>query len=321
MPERRWDPFQREWVVTAPNRQDRTFRPPEDACPFCPTTDEEHPTAVPASEYDVAVVENAFPAMQPNPPEPSVESSDHFLVQPATGACEVILFTADHDAVMSAQPVERFEKIVSVWRDRYETLGQDPNHRYVYLFENTGTEIGVSLQHPHGQVYAYPFVPPTVERELASSRDHFVETGQCLYCDVLAAEREAGDRVVTENDHFTAVVPFQARYPYEVHVYANEHLPSLSAFDAEHQSALARLLKDVRRRYDALFGFELPFVMGVHQQPTDGRGSEYAHFHAEFYPPHRTADKLKHLAGSERGAGTFVNNRLPEDAAAELRDR
>lgn len=320
MSERRWDPFQREWVITAPNRQERTFRPPEEYCPFCPSDpDATYPTAIPATDYDVAVVENAFPALRPAPPEPAVESDEQFRTAPATGACEVVLFTPEHDAVVSELPVERFDRLVAVWQDRYESLGADPDHRYVYLFENKGTEIGVSLQHPHGQVYAYPFVPPRIERELAASRDHVAETGTCLYCDVLAAESEDGRRLVSENDHFSAVVPFQARYPYEVHVYAREHLPSLSAFEPAHREALARILKDVRQRYDALFGFELPFVMGVHQQPTDGRGAEYAHFHVEFYPPHRTAEKCKHLAGSERGAGTFVNNKLPEDAAAELR--
>ena len=321
MTERRWDPFQREWVVTATHRQDRTFKPPKDYCPFCPTDpDDEVPTAVPREEYDIAVVENAFPSLQPDPPEPAVDDGDLFRAKPATGSCEVVLFTDDHDAVVSELPTEQFQRLVAVWQDRYRDLGADPDHEYVYIFENRGEEIGVTLDHPHGQIYAYPFVPPRIRRELDASRDHREETGECLFCDVLATERDDGDRIVTETDHFTAFVPFQARYAYEMHVYADDHLPSLSAFEQRHIDDLGRMLKEVLVRYDALFDFELPYVMALHQRPTDGSGDGYAHFHIEFYSPHRTAEKLKHLAGSERGAGTFVNNKLPEAAAAELRE-
>jgi len=320
MTERRWDPFQREWVVTATHRQDRTFKPPKDYCPFCPSDPAaEFPTAIPESEYDVAVVENAFPSLQPDPPEPAVESTDLFRTAPATGACEVVLFTDDHDAVASEFDVERFQKLARVWQDRYVDLGDDPDHEYVYIFENRGEEIGVTLDHPHGQIYAYPFVPPKIERELDASAAHHEETGECLFCDVLAAERDDGRRLVSETEHFTALVPFQARYAYEMHVYADEHVPSLAAFEDRHLDDLGRMLKDVVSRYDALFGFELPYVMAIHQKPTTAGREAASHFHIEFYPPHRTADRLKHLAGSERGAGTYVNNKLAEEAASELR--
>lgn len=320
MTERRWDPFQREWVVTATHRQDRTFKPPKDYCPFCPTDpDAEFPTAIPETEYDVAVVENAFPSLQPAPPDPAVDGDGPFESAPATGSCEVVLFTDDHDAVTSDLPVEQFEKLIHVWQDRYVDLGSDPDHEYVYIFENRGAEIGVTLEHPHGQIYAYPFVPPKIRRELNASTAHREKTGECLFCEVLATERADGRRIVTETDHFTAVVPFQARYAYEMHVYADDHLPSLAAFEPAHLEDLGRILKDVVSRYDALFGFELPYVMALHQAPTTDGECSAAHFHVEFYPPHRTADRLKHLAGSERGAGTFVNNKLAEEAAAELR--
>ncbi|QCC52540.1 galactose-1-phosphate uridylyltransferase [Halapricum salinum] len=320
MTERRWDPFQREWVVTATHRQDRTFKPPKDYCPFCPTeADDEYPTAIPEPEYDVAVVENAFPSLQPDPPEPAVESTDLFRSAPANGTCEVVLFTDDHDAAASAFDVERFQKLARVWQDRYVSLGDHPDHEYVYIFENRGEEIGVTLEHPHGQIYAYPFVPPKIERELDASAAHHEENGACLFCDVLAAERKDGSRLVSETDHFTAIVPFQARYAYEMHVYADDHLPSIADFEERHLDDLGRMLKDMIVRYDGLFGFELPYVMAVHQEPTTAEGAAAAHFHIEFYPPHRTAEKLKHLAGSERGAGTYVNNKLAEEAAAELR--
>lgn len=321
MTERRWDPTLREWVVTATHRQERTFKPPADYCPFCPTRDDaEYPTAIPDSEYDMAVVENGFPSLQPDPPAPAIGSTDLSPVESATGQCEVVLFTEKHDGQMSREPASRFVKLVKLWRDRYEKLGAIEDHEYVYIFENRGEEVGVTLAHPHGQIYAYPFVPPKIERELESSERHLQEEGRCLFCELIDSETVDGRRIVARNDSFTAVVPFHARWTYEVHVYANDHLPSMAAFTAEAERDLGTLLKEVLQRYDALFGFEMPYVMATHQRPTNGEAAEYAHFHVEFYPPYRTEDKLKYPAGSERGAGTYINNKLAEDAAAELRD-
>jgi UDPglucose--hexose-1-phosphate uridylyltransferase len=321
MTERRWDPTRREWVVNATHRQERTFKPPEDYCPFCPTEEgAEYPTAIPRPEYDMAVVENGFPSLQPDPPEPAVESTDLYPVEEATGQCEVVLFTQDHDGVMSEKPVNRFTNLVELWSDRYAELGAVEDHDYVYIFENKGEEVGVTLHHPHGQIYAYPFVPPKIQTELDSSEQHLHETGNCLFCDIIDEERSDGRRVVVENDSFTAVVPFFARWTYEVHVYANDHLPSMNHFTDRHRQDLGKILKEVLVRYDSLFGFEMPYVMATHQQPTDGTGEDYSHFHIEFYPPYRTEDKLKYPAGSERGAGTYINNKLAEEAAAELRD-
>lgn len=322
MTERRWDPTLREWVVTATHRQERTFKPPKDYCPFCPTAeDTEYPTAIPEPDYDMAVVENGFPSLQPDPPEPAVEGSALYPAEEANGQCEVVLFTAEHDGTMSTEPVSRFVKLVRLWRDRYETLGAEADHDYVYIFENRGEAVGVTLHHPHGQIYAYPFVPPTVERELQSSRQHHAEHGRCLFCDIVEEERSAGDRIVAENESFTAVVPYFAKWAYEVQIYANDHLPSLAAFDERHERDLGAVLKQVQVAYDGLFDRELPFVMAIHQEPTTAADdSDYAHFHMEFYPPNRTDDKLKHLAGSELGAGTYINNKLAEESAAELRD-
>lgn len=321
MTERRWDPTLKEWVITATHRQERTFKPPEDYCPFCPTNENaEYPTAIPEPEYDMAVVENGFPSLQPDPPEPAVEGTDLSPVEPADGQCEVVLFTQKHDGQMSTEPTDRFVNLVQLWKDRYETLGADEDHEYVYIFENKGEEVGVTLHHPHGQIYAYPFVPPKIRRELDSSAEHLEETGRCLFCDLIDDERADGRRIVTENNSFTAVVPFHARWTYEVHVYANEHVPSMADFDTHHEEALGAILKEVLVKYDALFGFEMPYVMATHQQPTNGEGEDYAHFHMEFYPPNRTEDKLKYPAGSERGAGTYINNKLAEEAAEELRN-
>lgn len=321
MTERRWDPTRQEWIVTATHRQERTFKPPEDYCPFCPTEeDAEYPTAIPRSEYDMAVVENGFPSLQPDPPAPAVESTSLYPVEEASGQCEVVLFTQEHDGKMSEKPASRFTNLVQLWCDRYAELGAIDDHDYVYIFENKGEEVGVTLHHPHGQIYAYPFVPPKIQTELNSSEQHLEETGNCLFCDVIDEERSDRRRIVVENDSFTAVVPFFARWTYEVHVYANDHVPSMNHFTDRHRQDLGEILKEVLVRYDSLFGFEMPYIMATHQQPTDGTGEDYSHFHIEFYPPYRTEDKLKYPAGSERGAGTYINNKLAKEAAAELRD-
>ncbi|MGB4372453.1 MAG: galactose-1-phosphate uridylyltransferase, partial [Halanaerobiales bacterium] len=246
--------------------------------------------------------------------------SDLYPVARAEGICEVVLFTAKHDGIMSKEPFSRFVKLVKVWKDRYEELGEKDFVDYVFIFENRGEEVGVTLQHPHGQIYAYPFIPPKIKKELDSSREYLEETGQCLFCSVLEEEQGDGRRIVASNDSFTAFVPFFARYPYEVHIYANKHLPSLKEFGEKEIEDLALILRTIIQKYDNLYGFPFPYIMAIHQQPTDGSGEDYSHFHIEFYPPYRTENKLKYLAGSEAGAGTYIVDALAEEKARELRE-
>lgn len=319
MSELRWNPISREWVVTATHRQDRTFLPPADYCPICPTRPGGFPTEVPAADYEFVVFENKFPSFKMTPGEPAVESSALFPVRPSQGVCEVVLYSPVHNTTLAERSVTEIERLTRVWTDRYVELGKRPEIDYVFIFENKGEAIGVTLPHPHGQIYAFGYLPPNVERELESQALHHEATGRCLHCDVLAEEQADGRRVVAENDHFVALVPFYARYPYEVHLYARAHRPSLAEFDATERLAFAQLLKTVMMKYDRLFDFSLPYMMVMHQAPTDGRDHPGSHFHVEFYPPHRTANKLKYLAGCESGAGTYINDTLPEEKAAELR--
>ncbi len=318
MSELRWDPINREWVITATHRQNRTFKPPKDYCPLCPTEEGGFPTEVP-KDYDLVVFENKFPSLQPSAPEPDIAGSTLYPVDKAEGICEVVLFTSEHGGVMSKEPLSRFVKLVKVWKDRYHELGSKDFIDYVFIFENKGEEVGVTLEHPHGQIYAYPFIPPKIKKELDSSKDHYKEQGECLFCNVINEEREDGRRIVVSNDSFTAIVPFFARYTYEVHIYANNHIPSFNQFNEKEVEDLAAILRTVIQKYDNLFGFVFPYIMSIHQQATDGSGEEYSHFHIEFYPPYRTEDKLKYLAGSEAGAGAYINNSLAEDKAEELR--
>lgn len=318
MSELRWDPINKEWVITATHRQNRTFKPPKDFCPLCPTEEGGFPTEVP-EDYDLIVFQNKFPSLQVPAPEPDLEGNGIYPVDKAEGICEVVLFTSEHSGIMSKEPLNRFVKLVKVWKDRYEDLSSKDFIDYVFIFENKGEEVGVTLEHPHGQIYAYPFIPPKIKKELDSSKENYEEKGECLFCNVINEERKDGERIVASNDSFTAIVPFFARYTYEVHIYANNHLPSFKEFTEKEVKDLAAILRNVIQKYDNLFGFVFPYIMSIHQQPTDGTGEEYSHFHIEFYPPYRTENKLKYLAGSEAGAGAYINNSLAEDKAEELR--
>jgi UDPglucose--hexose-1-phosphate uridylyltransferase len=319
MSELRWNPLMEEWVVTATHRQERTYKPPPDYCPLCPTKPGGFPTEVPAEDYEIVVFENKFPSFRTPPPEPAVAGDELYPVEPASGVCEVVLYSPEHQGTLAEESVEQIHNLVRVWRDRYESLGAREEVKYVFIFENKGDVIGVTLSHPHGQIYAFPYVPPRIEKELESSRAHFERHRRCLICDIIRDERKDGRRLVYENDSFLAVVPFYARYPYEVHLFSSRHLQAMSDFTAREERDLAEMLKTVLVKYDHLFGFSFPYMMVMHQRPTDGADYGYYHFHIEFYPPHRTATKIKYLAGCESGAGTFINDTLAEEKAAELR--
>ncbi|HNB24369.1 MAG TPA: galactose-1-phosphate uridylyltransferase [Candidatus Melainabacteria bacterium] len=318
MSEMRWNPIMGEWVVTATHRQDRTFLPPAGYCPLCPTEEGGFPTEIHEPTYDMVVFENKFPSLRKDPADAAVFGSDLMPVKPSLGVCEVILYSSDHKASLAEMPLVKIQHLVRVWKDRYEELGAMPDIEYVFIFENKGEAIGVTIHHPHGQIYAFSYLPPRIERELTNESAHFEKTGCCLHCEILAQELEEKKRIVVETQRFVAIIPFYARYPYEVHVYSKEHLGSISEFSEEDQDDLAQLLSILLRKYDRLWGFSLPYMMVMHQKPTDGKDWPGCHFHIEFYPPLRTAEKLKYLAGCESGAGTFVNDTLPEEKAAEL---
>lgn len=320
MSELRWHPLLGEWVATATHRQDRTFLPPADFCPLCPTKEGGFPTEIPASDYDIAVFENRFPSLSPNPPEPAIAGDDFYRVEKSFGQCEVVVYSPNHNSTLAKEPVEQIYKLVQVWTDRYRELSALEFVKYVFIFENKGEAIGVTLHHPHGQIYAYPFVPPRVLSELEQSKAHHEKTGNCLLCDILHKEKTDGRRIVAENESFAAYIPFFARYPYELHVAAKRHALDLTEFTTREQTDLAEILKQILVAFDKLFDISFPYMMVLHQKPSDD-DYDYYHFHIEFYPPLRTATKLKYLAGSETGAGMFINDTLAEEKAAELKGK
>jgi UDPglucose--hexose-1-phosphate uridylyltransferase len=317
--ELRWNPLLGEWVATATPRQDRTFLPPDDYCPLCPTKPGGFPTEVPESNYDIVVFENRFPSLKTLPDPPVVESSELYPVRPSQGACEVILYSPNHSSSLADEPAEQIYKLVRVWADRFRELGALDFVKYVFIFENKGEAIGVTLHHPHGQIYAYPFIPPRIAMELQQFADYQKATRKCLLCDVLAEEVNAKGRIVAENDSFAAVIPFFARWPYETHIYSKRHFQALTDMSDAETKDLASILKTVLVAFDKLFDISFPYMMVVHQRPVDGQPYDFYHFHIEFYPPLRSANRLKYLAGSETGAGMFINDTLPEEKAAELR--
>jgi len=315
----RYDPLLEEWVAIASHRQGRTFLPPTSECPLDPSS-AQRSTEIPESSYDVVVFENRFPSLAQSVPEVSDNPAiDIVPRRPGVGRCEVVCFTADHNASFGQLPPTRVGTVLEAWIDRTVSLGMLPGVEQVFVFENRGEEIGVTLSHPHGQIYAYPFVPPKIERMLASARRHREATGSCLFCTVLESERKAEIRVVAATSRWTAFVPAAARWPYEVHVYPNRHVPDLPALDDQEKAELPGLYLDVLARFDGLFDTPAPYIAAWMQAPTHA-DRELAHLHAQVFTIRRAPGKLKFLAGSESAAGVFINDIAPEQAAQRLRE-
>jgi UDPglucose--hexose-1-phosphate uridylyltransferase len=327
---------------------------PEDWCPFCPGSGR-----VP-DNYDCYIYPNDFAAFSIPPPQPAIQGDDFYRVAPSYGKCDVVLYSPDHNSSLPQLSLDHIVKLVQIWRKRFTELKATAGIRYVLIFENKGAVIGVTMPHPHGQIYAFPFIPPRLEREMEAARAHQRAKRRCLFCDILKKERGEGRRIVAENEAFTAFVPFYARWPYEVHIFSRRHLGTLdqlrrsveshvipakagiqmpevdprlrggdegSTFiskggpqphDHSEERGLAEILKWVTLKYDNLYQMSFPYMMLLHQAPTKGR-FPYFHFHIEFYPPHRSKEKLKYLASVESGSGTFLNDSLAEEKAAELR--
>ncbi|QVQ49979.1 galactose-1-phosphate uridylyltransferase [Spiractinospora alimapuensis] len=318
-PEMRFDPLRREWVVIAAHRQERTHLPPSDSCPLCPSS-ADNQSEIPASTYDVVCFENRFPALMAAPdtslPDVGelVSSRGH-----ARGRCEVVCFTPDHDASVADLPERRIRTIVDVLADRTQALAASPAVEEVFCFENRGPEIGVTLHHPHGQIYGYPFVTPRTTRALDSATEYQDRTGRNLYADNLHAERLAGLRVVRTTEHWTAFVPAAARWPVEVHLYPHRRVPDLPALTDAERDDFSVLYRSVLRAMDRLFDLPMPYVSAWHQAPVRTK-RDLAYLHLELLSVRRAPGKLKYLAGSEAAMGVFVNDVPPETIATRLRE-
>jgi UDPglucose--hexose-1-phosphate uridylyltransferase len=323
----RRDPLSGAWIAMATHRLDRTYMPPADECPLCPTGRGTEPSEVPADDYDVVVFENRFPSY-------SVRNGDGtagpagadgiWAHAPATGRCEVVCFTSDHNATFADLDPGRVRTVIEAWADRTTDLNRMQEVAQVFPFENRGKEIGVTLQHPHGQIYGYPLVTPRTGTMLARAAEHRERTGRSLLRDILEAERADGQRIVFEGRHWTAYVPYAARWPVEVHLAPNRDVPDLPALDDEERDELSHVYLDLLQRLDRYYlaadggPVRLPYIAGWHQAPAR-EGRDLARLHLQVTSVLRAPGKLKYLAGSESGMGAWVNDTTPERIAARLR--
>ena len=313
MAELRWHPLTQDWVMIASHRQARP-QMPKDWCPFCPGSGK-----VPET-YEVYEYDNDFPALSQNPPVPDDVANDFFQTAPAYGKCEVILYSPGHTITLPELPDDHVEKLVGLWQERFQALRADGKIKYVFIFENRGEAVGVTMPHPHGQIYGYSFVPKKLQLEINSAKEYRAKNGKCLVCTMLEEEKKDGRRIIFQNDDFTVFLPFFTEYPYGVYIMSNAHKQYITDFTAKESASLAVTIKHTVGMLDTLFDYKFPYMMCMHNGPVNGEdlSSDY-HFHIEFFPPMRSADKIKFNASSETGAWAHCNPTCPEQTAEELR--
>lgn len=314
MAELRWNPLIKDWVMIASHRQSRP-QMPKDWCPFCPGSGK-----VP-DNYDVYKYDNDFPALSTSPPQPDDVAIDIYKTAPSYGKCEVVLYSPEHTVTLPELSEPHVRKLVDLWCERYSELKKDKGFKYIFIFENRGEAVGVTMPHPHGQIYAYPFIPKKLELELDSCKEHFEKNNSCLICDMLKDEAKYKDRIIIENEHFLAFLPFFSEYPYGMYIASKAHKQSIDEFTDAEKDSLAKIVRQAAGTLDSLFDYTFPYMMCMYQAPVNSMDvSDYYHFHIVFYPPMRSKDKQKFNASSETGAWAHCNPTAPEEKAAELRD-
>ncbi|MEW6237820.1 MAG: galactose-1-phosphate uridylyltransferase [Candidatus Omnitrophota bacterium] len=313
MTELRKNPQLGYWVMVSAHRQHRP-QMPRDWCPFCPGSGQ-----VP-DHYQAYLYPNDFPHLMPQPPDPSYASGEFYRAEKAYGHCDVVLYSPDHQGSITQLSLDHLMKIFSLWKNRTIEMKGKEYVKYCYIFENKGDVIGVTMPHPHGQIYSYPYIPPRVALELENAREHFLRTGINLYDNIIQKEKEENSRIIHESGAFLLCTPFAGDYPYEIHLFCKEERLHLDGLSPQEAQDFMLQIQNAVKMYDALFGFQLPFMMAMHQAPVDGQDYKHYRLHVEFYPLHRAADRLKYNAGSETGAWAFTNPSSPEDKAAELRE-
>ncbi|MFD8492311.1 galactose-1-phosphate uridylyltransferase [Amycolatopsis sp. NPDC059657] len=315
----RRDPLTGEWVAMAAHRQTRTYKPPADLCPLCPSKPGK-PSEIPDADYDVVVFENRFPSFSQGVvgEESTVDGLGLVPTAPGRGRCEVVCFTSEHNGSFAGLSPRKVRTVVDAWADRTEFLSGLDGVEQVFPFENRGEEIGVTLHHPHGQIYAYPFVTPKTSRMIEVARAYEAEHGRPVLGDVLAAERKVGTRVIAEGEHWTAFVPPAARWPVQVQVVPHRQVPDIPALTDAERDDFAEVYLQVLKRCDALYGRPLPYIAGWHQAPVN-QDRELGWLHLELFSVLRSKDKLKYLAGSESGMAVWINDATPEQIAERLR--
>jgi UDPglucose--hexose-1-phosphate uridylyltransferase len=306
----RWNLMLGEWIIVAPNRGQRAFQQEDQECPFCGLQVNGR------SDWRTLKIDNKYPALAT---DGGVVPLDERIVMeaPAYGLTKVILLSPTHDEQIEDMGQDQLEAVVNEYINTFDDLDRRKGIKYVMVFENRGKAAGVSLNHPHAQVYALPFIPPRIQQEIQQTKRMWEDENLCLVCETIGNEQKSGERIINESDNYLSLVPFAPRLPYEVHVYPKKHIPSIVELK-DSALELGLMLQDAAKRYSKVFE-ETAYVMALHSRPSTG-DHEYWHFHVEFYPPWRNRSDFKHLAGIELGAGAFTNDTLPEEVAEELRE-
>jgi UDPglucose--hexose-1-phosphate uridylyltransferase len=319
MPEIRYNPLLNTYTMVAANRQKRPNMP-KDFCPFCPGSGK-----VP-NVYDVWVYPNDFPTLSLDYEVVDKEMNDElYESKVAKGVCEVILYSSNHTQSLYQLSLQHISKLIETWKTQCELHSQKSEIKYVFPFENRGEEVGVTMPHPHGQLYAYPFVPAKLEIELNNCAQYFEKYKKNMFDSILQSEQKTNERLVYENAHFYCCIPHFTDYPFGVFVIAkSQKLHHISMFDVAAISDLAKAIKYITTSFELVYNKPFPYMMCVHQTPVNEARYEnaalYYRFHIEFYPPLRSENAIKWYAGSEMGAGAAANTMFVEDTAKTLRE-
>ena len=300
--------------MIASHRQERPHMP-ENWCPFCTGSGK-----VPDEGFTVLRYLNDFPALSQTPPQPDDVATDLFKVKPAYGKCEVLLYSDRHTVTLGELDDAHVHKLAALWKEVFIEFSADKSIKYVYIFENRGEVVGVTMPHPHGQVYGYGYIPKKLAQEAESSTEYYKETGRNLFCDLLAEEKRVNRRIVFENEHFTVYIPFFGQVAYGVYVTANRQVPHIGAMTDWELNCLGETIRGCAGMYDNLFGTVFPYMMCMHNAPVNSGDYDRSwQFHVEFVPPMRAADKQQFFASSETGAGAWCNPTSPEEKSLELK--
>lgn len=330
-PHRRWNPLTRDWVLVSPHRTQRPWQGQvektsagaaiqyDPSCYLCPGNERAGGARNPGYT-STFVFTNDFAALRPDVPPAKLDQDGLLVAESESGTCRVVCFSPRHDLTLARMAVSELETVVRVWTAQYGELGSLPGINYVQVFENRGEIMGCSNPHPHGQIWANHTVPNEPRKEQESQQAFYAERGSCLLCEYLKMERAEGARLVCENDHFAALVPFWAVWPFEILLISKQHARDFTSFSESAQAGLADILKRVTTRYDNLFEISFPYSMGFHAAPTDSHPHPEWHFHGHFYPPLlRSATIRKFMVGYEMLAGP-QRDITPEVAAGRLRE-
>jgi UDPglucose--hexose-1-phosphate uridylyltransferase len=328
--EERWHPLREEWIIVAAHRQDRPWIgeqvapgeaaiPPYDPkCYLCPGN--VRVSGLRNPQYETTFVfDNDHPCVGNPPPDAQATPPGIYVNRPAVGVARVVCYSPKHDLALAQLETADVDRLLAVWQEQYRELGSRSEIDHVLVFENKGEVVGVSNPHPHCQIYATNFVFKTIETEASVSERHLRDTGRVLFQQILQSEQQDGRRIIAESDTAVSFVPYFARYAYETFVAPKTTHASLATLSDAERADLASVLHETLVRFDNLWQMPFPYVMVLHQAPTDGRRYPAFHFHIEFHPPLRKPHLLKYLAGPEIGGGNFLSDTAPEAKAAELR--